>query len=188
MEVPPTIRNAVRNFRLSRTSRDKVDILDRLFASPTIWIVQARECHSFVEHMADLAQPESIKDFTPGSYVSKNPCNADFHPNFCSKDIILWELAVTYLSYLVHETEYTDPPHAHARKLDSEMMYQFIQMTNSIMKMRHKLPFLDPERHELRYHIARVGSQVETEGCRQDNHRMYVPVMFSVEGLISFIG
>ena len=165
----------MRNLQLAKTSRQKVDYLNWLFSLPTIWVPQARACPSFVEHMADLAQPESIKDFTPGSYVSDKMhqmSKADFRPKISSKDLLLWEGAVMYLSYLVHETEYTVPPHAHAQKLDTNMMFQFIQIINSVMRMRHRLPFLDPKRYELRYHISRVLYHVETEGSRNRNTRM----------------
>jgi len=77
-----------------------------------------------------------------------------------SKDIILWETALTYLSCLVHETAYVVEHHAHARKLDSEMFYWFIQIINSIMKMRHELLFFGPKRYDLRYRIARIGAWI----------------------------
>jgi len=72
MHIPQTVKNAVRSLRRATASKDKIAYFDILYQlSPIDWLLQARECDpSFVEHIAELGQPNSIKNFTEGSQVS----------------------------------------------------------------------------------------------------------------------
>jgi len=86
MQVPLNIRNAVHNFRHAKTSKEKIVFRTNLCNLSPNWPEQGRACDpSFMDYMIELAQPESIKDFSKNSFVSHNHSSTIIELSFFSK-------------------------------------------------------------------------------------------------------